>query len=169
MRIRTGWHKSLFVILLYLVSIFGGYAGVAAGVPEYIRYEFSGAMLAFGVYVGTRIFRGQGEDVAPPRPWWRMSARPTASFVLAAFFFVRSVFATIVAVDAISYGWIDLQFLALCAVDPLIFAAYLNSGIRLARMQRPPEPSLLPGASRDQALRQAQGVKNTGPSSSSGR
>ena len=141
MRIRTGWHKSLFVILLYFVSIIGGYAGVAVGVPEYIRYEFSGAMLAFGVYVGTRIFRGQGEEIAPPRPWWRMSARPTASFVLAAVFAVRSAFAAIAAVNAIVYGWMDLEFLALCAVDPLIFTGYLNSGIRLARAQSLTEPS----------------------------
>jgi endonuclease/exonuclease/phosphatase (EEP) superfamily protein YafD len=35
----------------------------------------------------------------------------------------------------------DPEFLALCAVDPLIFAGDLNSGIRLARAQRLAEPS----------------------------
>jgi hypothetical protein len=158
MRIRTGWYKSLFVILFFVALLAVGYASVIAGLEEYIRYEFSGALVASAVYVGTRTFRGEGEEIAPPRPWWRMSARPTASFVLAAFFAMRSVFVSITVIDAISNGWIDLQFLALCALDPLIFAGYLNSGIRLLRAQTPEAPSTLTTA-----------TPRVSPSSSSGR
>ena len=38
------------------------------------------AFLVFAV----RVFRGADENIAAPRPWWKMTARPTAGFVLGA-------------------------------------------------------------------------------------
>jgi hypothetical protein len=112
-------------------------SGVLLDVPAYIRSEFVSFLLFFAVYVGTRTFRGHGEEIAPSRPWWRMSALPTASFVLAVLFAIRSVFSIWAVATDLGYGSVDLNFILSCAVDPLLFAGYLNSGIRLARVRTP--------------------------------
>ena len=40
-------------------------------------------VLGFLVVVGAcRLFRGPGEDIVPPRRWWRATNRPKASIVL---------------------------------------------------------------------------------------
>jgi hypothetical protein len=47
------------------------------------------------ILLGTRLFRGAGEEVAPARPWWRMTGGVQSGIVLGALFaFVAIVSAT---------------------------------------------------------------------------
>ncbi len=38
------------------------------------------------ILVGTRLFRGAGEDPVPPRPWWRMTANVQSGVLLGSLF-----------------------------------------------------------------------------------
>lgn len=135
MRITTNGRKTLFVVTIFVVVLGVRYIGVALAIPEYVGKEFASYLLFFAVYVGTRTFRGRGEQVAPSRPWWRMSALPTASFVLSILFAIRSVFSVWAVASDLAYGYFDVNFALSCVTDPLLFAGYLNSGIRLARLR----------------------------------
>ena len=74
------------------VYIVGGYAalwGIARvtenlPVPIYVGLDY----ILWFVYimVAVRSFRGRDEPLEPPRPWWRMTARPAAGFNLGALF-----------------------------------------------------------------------------------
>ena len=123
------------MVVFFASTLVVRYAGVALDIPPYISDEFASFLIFFAVYVGTRTFRGRGEPIEPSRPWWRMSALPTASFVLSVVFAIRSIFSVWAVVSDLAYGSFDANFVLSCAVDPLLFAGYLNSGIRLARVQ----------------------------------
>jgi len=43
------------------------------------------------VYLTTRVFRGLTEERLPPRPWWRMTAKPTAGVLLGLFFTIEAL------------------------------------------------------------------------------
>ena len=52
-------------------------------------------VLGFLVVVGAcRLFRGPGEDIVPPRPWWRATNRPKASIVLGILNTIEAAFLT---------------------------------------------------------------------------
>lgn len=52
-------------------------------------------VLGFLVVVGAcRLFRGPGEDIVPPRPWWRAMNWPKASFVLGILNAIEAAFLT---------------------------------------------------------------------------
>ena len=86
------------------------------------------------IYGGTRIFRGAGELLQPPRPWWRMTARPRAGFALGILVFVPAL----------------VSYIALAATEPLVpawwllmlenavwAALYISSSVRLSRGAAP--------------------------------
>ena len=106
-----GW-KLGYVIAAYVVTL----APVWIAPPlEPIRFvaRLASTLLLLGAYLlGARIFRGKGEPVGPPRPWWQMTARAKLYSVL------------IVVENGV------LAFL------------YLNSGVRLRRRgeSTPPAP-----------------------------
>ncbi|MFP3465987.1 hypothetical protein [Leifsonia sp. SIMBA_070] len=84
------------------------------------------------VIVGVRIFRGEGENRADPRPWWRATARPAAGFWIGAFLVVL---AFISGVGAFSSKPEDAFIPALaCLTYAALAAFYLNSSIRLQGM-----------------------------------
>ena len=52
-------------------------------------------VLGFLVVVGAcRLFRGPGEDIVPPRPWWQATNRPKASIVLGILNAIEAAFLT---------------------------------------------------------------------------
>lgn len=57
------------------------------------------AVLAFWAWivVGARLFRGDDEPVDPPRAWWRLTAKPTAGFVIAGLLGVQVLGAVVTA------------------------------------------------------------------------
>ncbi|NYF09348.1 hypothetical protein HDC94_000504 [Leifsonia sp. AK011] len=86
------------------------------------------------IYGGTRIFRGAGELVQPPRPWWRMTARPRAGFVLGILVFAPAVAAYIalVATEPLVPAWWLLM------LENVVWAAlYVSSSVRLTRGAAP--------------------------------
>lgn len=130
-RIRRTGHKALFILAFDIVVALAVVAGRSMEFPEYVIDEVSALLVVTAVYVGTRTFRGEGEEIAASRVWWRMSARPTASFVLAAYFLLRSISSVWVLYEVLVSGWMDFTYVLLCAADPVIAGLYLNSGIRL--------------------------------------
>ena len=105
--------------------------------------------------LGARIFRGRGEAIEPPRPWWRMTARPTLSRRLGILFVVLSAFGLIsLGLTAIGVPALRTRLADGVSVSTTIFVAleyggfaffYLNSAARLKRLGVPPlEPKFRP-------------------------
>lgn len=125
MRIRNGSAKAAFVIGGYLVSVVSGTIVELAFGPG--RGVIVSGMIALVVVLWlTRCFRGENESDAP-RSWWRMSAHPTAGFVLAGWFLVQGVVTGLsVAFDAPPGAGVS------AVVSSVIAVGYLNSSVRLA-------------------------------------
>ncbi|MGV8968486.1 MAG: hypothetical protein ACOH2F_19655 [Cellulomonas sp.] len=89
-------------------------------------------ILAYGLYLGViafavRTFRGENELLAPPRPWWRMTARPRSGYIFGALFSLEVVLALFTgALDAWSSA---AGFL----LELLLAALFIGSSIRLSR------------------------------------
>jgi hypothetical protein len=133
MRIRTPQGKTVYIVVGYIgVVLLSILATVAIGGGV----GLAGAAVAFAAFigVGARLFRGDGEPVAPPRPWWRMTARPLAGFVLAALFGVQAV--SSVVTSLVSPAGAPTG--ALTIVSVLAALAYLHSSVRL---RAPAEPA----------------------------
>jgi hypothetical protein len=125
------------VAVAQVVSLAGGALG-ALEAAENILF-----LLAF--LYGARIFRGSDEALAAPRPWWKMTSKPTLSRRLGILF----AFLTTLYLADITLGLspdprlnkafggpeqlgIAIQSLLLYAVLAVL---YINSGIRLKRLQ----------------------------------
>ena len=92
--------------------------------------------LAF-LIVGVRSFRGRGEPVAPKRAWWRLTARPTAGFVIAgvsAWFALGFVVSIVLGTDLGPLDMLDavINIVLMC----VLVLAYLNSSLRLLSAKR---------------------------------
>jgi hypothetical protein len=133
LRIRRTGHKVLFMVVFIVIAHLISVTGRLLAIPEYMVAEVLAWIVVAAVYVGTRAFRGEGENVAPSRPWWRMSTRPTASFVLGTYFIYRSAISIWSLYTAVVSGWMDFTFILLCVADPVIAWLYLTSGVRLRR------------------------------------
>ena len=86
------------------------------------------------IYGGTRIFRGAGELIQPPRPWWRMTASPRAGFVLGILVFAPAVifYIALVATEPFVAAW------WLFMLENAVWAVlYISSSVRLARGAAP--------------------------------
>jgi hypothetical protein len=58
------------------------------------------------ILLATRLFRGAGEEIAPPRPWWRMTGGVQSGIVLG------SLFALVAITSATGYIGLTLSNLA---------------------------------------------------------
>ncbi|MFW8745647.1 hypothetical protein, partial [Mesorhizobium japonicum] len=81
-RITAAENKVAYIVVGYIVTVSAGVAvavtaDLAAGLLVYT------ALVVGFVGVGSRTFRGAGEDAVAPRPLWRMTARPTAGYIVA--------------------------------------------------------------------------------------
>lgn len=127
MRVRNGATKAALII--------GGYAlaAIVGTTIELSTYPGWGVVASCGivlvlVLILARLFRGENESDAP-RQWWRMTAYPTAGYVLAVWFFVQAIGATTTAMLTTGRaGWVS------GIVSLAIAIAYLNSAIRLSAM-----------------------------------
>lgn len=137
-RIRQTRWKVVYVAVAVTVIV----AAYAELVPRTLPYPVNvlvmNAIVVAVVAVGCRSFRGRGEDVAAPRPWWRMTARPTAGFVIAALVLVNAAGAVVVAVFVPTGR--PLEVVLNPAVDVVVGAFYLHSSIRLLRTGRSTRP-----------------------------
>ena len=120
------------------VYIVGGYLAIAvitALLPQGSGLAIITVILdAVWIYGGTRIFRGAGELVQPPRPWWRMTARPRAGFALGILVFApaAAVYVAYAAVEPFGSAWWLLM------LENVVWAVlYISSSVRLARGAAP--------------------------------
>ncbi len=84
-------------------------------------------LLYFG---GTRTFRGQGEPVAPPRVWWRMTSLPKAGFVIGV---LLSLSFALDLVFAATRPHFLLTYILSAVVDGSLAILYFHSSVRLQR------------------------------------
>ncbi|GAA4385000.1 hypothetical protein [Agromyces bauzanensis] len=147
----TRWQWKLLYVLGVLLAgwIVGGVVG-AMGAP-YLAQIIAGAITdVAGLLLGARIFRGRGEPVDPPRPWWQMTARPPLSRRLGILFLVLTVmsvatmfiavFAPSAAAPAADVPVVIVALLEYAAIAWL----YLNSAVRLGLPVPPREPKFRP-------------------------
>ena len=116
------------VIVAAVLTIFAGVSsslvvGVAAGAAV-LNALVLGAVLA-----AARTFRSPGEEVTPPRPWWRMTGRVATGYVWAAVFLTHSVSLGIMAAHADQ----PATYIAATVLNSALAAFFLHSSIRLGR------------------------------------
>ena len=116
------------VIVASVFAIFAGVSvtlvvGLASG-PAVLNALVLGAVGAVA-----RTFRSPGEEVTPPRPWWRLTGRAATGYVWAAVFLTHSASLGIMAAHTdqpASYAVTAVLYAALAAL-------FLHSSIRLSR------------------------------------
>jgi hypothetical protein len=124
LRVRNGSTKAMLVIVGYAFSILAGIAVEVATHSGWGVVMSSGIVLVF-VLVLSRLFRGENES-DEPRPWWRMTAYPTAGYVLAGWFLLQAVAAMTSSALAVGpAGWVS------GIVSLILAVAFLASAIRL--------------------------------------
>lgn len=127
---RTGW-KVLYVIAGLVVVEAVDQLIVALDLAQPLAKILS-MLLFFGfVLLGARSFRGAGEAIEPPRAWWRVTARPTAGFLIAALSALFAGFAG--ALLVLRPDDYVLNNVGSGIGYAIVAAAYLHSSIRLTR------------------------------------
>lgn len=150
LRIRkTGW-KTVYIVVGWIAVAVLGWVISGLGIPTPLL-SLIGSVLFLGfVLVGTRIFRGRHEPILPARAWWRMTAKPTAGFVLGTCFALSLVYDVVLAVVDPAGQFpgrrnIDLSTSILNILGTASLAyLYLNSSIRLVRNPPVVAPEPLP-------------------------
>lgn len=131
MRIRkTGW-KVLYLIVGWVAVGTVNQLLTALHVVQPLSEILSVLVFFAFVLLGARSFRGAGEAIDPPRAWWRVTARPTAGFVIATFtvLFVGFVVAAIVTQP----GEHVVTYVGSAISYAIVAVVYLQSSIRLVR------------------------------------
>lgn len=122
-RITTAHAKVGYVVAATVIGILLTLLLFAFGLPDSVVPLIAAIGFVLMVGIGVRVFRGDDEPVAPPRAWWRMTARPFAGFLLAAYFVADGV----IARPTVSSGF-DV---AGTVVMLLVAAAYVGSSVTL--------------------------------------
>lgn len=129
-RISSDAAKANYVIVAWVVSIFVGIsAAVVAGFPA-ATAVWAVVFLAV-VSFAVRNFRGVGEPVEPPRAWWRMTAAPASGFFFGAVFLIQALY---LAVSWAADPGVS-SFLIIAILNLVVGSLFLNSSIRLGRVQ----------------------------------
>jgi hypothetical protein len=125
MRIYDGATKAICIVAGYAVALVSAFLVGVAFAPGWGVVVGAAAVLAV-IVVLTRCFRGENESRGP-RAWWRMTARPTAGYLLAAWFFVQALTTGLSgAPRVVPATWISV------VVALAIALAYLTSSVRLS-------------------------------------
>lgn len=91
-------------------------------------------------YFATRIFRVKEELLLAPRPWWKLTGRPRAGFVLGAYWGIGlPLFLILMIVDP-TYRFTFVDVIGSVVMSYLYFA----SSVRLRREARAATPTLGP-------------------------
>ncbi|MBF4588875.1 hypothetical protein [Curtobacterium sp. VKM Ac-1395] len=122
-RITTAQAKVGYVVAASVIGILLTLLLFAFGLPDVVVPLVAAIGFVLMVGIGVRVFRGDDEPVAPPRAWWRMTARPFAGFLLAAYFVADGLLAR----PSVSSGF-DV---AGTVVMLLVAAAYAGSSVTL--------------------------------------
>jgi len=129
-RISEASTKVSYVVVAYVLGIFVTLSvALLAGIPQ--AAATTAVLLLAAVTFAVRSFRGDGEPVAPPRKWWRMTSRPTSGFAFATVFLLH---ATYLAFQA-SQGPDSEVFISLALIYTLLGALFASSSIRLRSVE----------------------------------
>lgn len=139
LRITRWYWKLLYVgvslIIIYLVGAIGDSTHAGDGLRGILR-----AVAVFALtLIGARLFRGRDEDVAPPRPWWRMTGRWLAGFLIAVPWLVITIGSIGVGLGAagkLANADTASAGAALGLAAGILFLLYLDSSIRLLLLRR---------------------------------
>lgn len=139
-RITTWWGKLIYVFGAWVLAVrildwlFGlvGVAGLAASIT-FLIYDVAVLL------IGARIFRGKGEPVATPRPWWQMTARQRLSSNLGSWLAVLTALATIGLVCSFLTHVVgsSLDYVLMLLYFGVPAYLYLNSATRLKPVAKP--------------------------------
>lgn len=128
LRVMNPWHKFVVLVLMTMVNYALGALTRSAlpGLMGAVVLQVLSTVLLVAV---ARSFRGPVEPVGPPRPWWRLTARPLAAWWLGAFYLLGGL----VELPRHPEDW-PLEVSSL-----LVGAAFLNCGVRLTFERRRPQ------------------------------
>jgi hypothetical protein len=130
LRVMNPWHKFAFLVGQWLVVRGVAYV-LGLILPTYVGGPLMGLLTIVVAVTLVRSFRGADEPVAPPRAWWRLTARPLAGWWLAAYFLLP-VSAWLVLLAGHRFP-MTASGLVETVLSCLLAAAFLNSSIRLVR------------------------------------
>jgi hypothetical protein len=134
-RIRSPWLKAGYVGAYMLVAFALGGVLNALEVPSLAWQVIASAVFVTAIAVGARTFRARGEDPVPPRPWWQLTGRPQAGFVIAALLVSADVITWLRQGPELSSD--DLPaWVVSSAVTAVVVVAYIRSSILLRRRDR---------------------------------
>jgi hypothetical protein len=138
-RIARWYWKLLYVVasvvIIYLIALFADPSRSGDGLRGILR----ALALFILTIVAARIFRGQGEDVAAPRAWWRMTGGWLAGLFITVVLFLVTLGGLGVAFGSAGKladaGTIQGGG-ALGIVGGILFLLYLDSTVRLILERR---------------------------------
>ncbi|MDJ0350774.1 hypothetical protein [Cryobacterium sp. PH29-G1] len=126
LRITSTSTKIGYVVAAYVVGpLIVLFVALVAGPP--LAAAATVMLLLAVVGFAVRTFRGEGEPVAAPRAWWRMTAQPTSGFVFSALFLGQAVSLAFTAAPRTDVG----AFIAIAPVYAGLGALFAYSSIRL--------------------------------------
>ena len=152
LRIVRWEHKFAYVAGVWLVGFPLSSLLLGVGLPPVVATIFANSLPSIaGLLLGSRIFRGKGEPIDPPRPLWQMTARPTLSKRLGTAFAVWACLSCLLVVraaleiaDAGGVGRL-LSAIEIVLFTTVMAVLYLNSAVRLRRLGIGPlEPEFRP-------------------------
>jgi len=122
LRVIDPWHKFGFLVLFWVAGFVLGWL-LSLAAPGQAGLDVFFVLNGMAVIALARSFRGYGEAVRPPRPWWRLTARPLGGWWLAAYYLIPSI----AAVTAGRHSDLQLSYLS----SIVLGVAFANSSIRL--------------------------------------
>jgi hypothetical protein len=138
LRIRPWYLKLAYVVVAAVLVYLAPAIPVGPSGAGILR-----SVLAFVlILLGARVFRGAGEDVAPARPWWRMTAAVPSGIVLGSLFTLVAVFsaagyAGITASTLPHKDTVDLAALLVnAALSAVLAYLYFGSSRRIVLARR---------------------------------
>jgi hypothetical protein len=142
----TRWQmKLLYAIIAYGVVFVIARVPDLVGAPTLVGSIAAAVFSVVAILLGARIFRVKGEEIAPPRAWWRMTGRAKLSRRIATLAIIGVVFITLDVIVTVVYASLPISArhthpqslssipeLVVIAIEYAIVAAlYVNSAKRL--------------------------------------
>lgn len=129
LRIVKPFDKFLYGLFGYLAVIMVSLLGSALGGAPVGAVVVVAAFSAW-IIIGARLFRIEDEPLDAPRPWWRLTGRPAAGFVIAALFALQALGSWAASLTGGVTGPTSGATTTVCAIAAV---AYLGSSLRLRR------------------------------------
>ncbi|MEN2741447.1 hypothetical protein ABCS02_26995 [Microbacterium sp. X-17] len=134
LRVMNPWHKFGFLVVLE-VAVRAAAQLTLLGIPQTAITVVSDILWPVAVIALARSFRGEGEPVQPPRPWWRLTARPMIGWFIGGFYALGELLAFVLPVRVDHY--LVTAVSVVCGL--FLGVAFLNSSIRLTILRRRPQ------------------------------